>query len=224
MGPPGPKGDTGAPGIVDLSEAQKTQFLSDLTSNAAFRDLVAAAIQTNVAFKDTLSKALLADPTFQTKFIDIAKNDATLKSSIVTALKADTAFMASITGPAGPTGPKGDAGSVQIKFPKTGGLDSPAIQVGDDSYVANDNNLFSLGFGKQATTNTGMGLVTNSKKRFTNTTGAVLGTHIAAANEWSLFSDGWNNLATIQGGSGNAYFKGDLASNDGYFKTWFDAI
>jgi hypothetical protein len=59
-----------------------------------------------------------------------------------------------------------------------------------------------------------MGLVPNSKKQWTDTTGPVLGTHIRATNEWSVFSDGWNPLFAIQGGTGNVKAKGRLEATD----------
>jgi len=116
-------------------------------------------------------------------------------------------------GPVGPVGPVGPIGPVGKVFPKNDTWDS-AVQIGATN-DAKDTNIYSLSFGKaEQGTYTGMGLVPNSKKQWTDTTGPVLGTHIRATNEWSVFSDGWNPLFAIQGETGNVKAKGRLEATD----------
>jgi Collagen triple helix repeat (20 copies) len=95
---------------------------------------------------------------------------------------------------------------------KRPGFENSAIQIGDNNYTGNDDtNIYSLAFGKAHDgTGTGMGLVPNNKKAFDDTTGDVFITHITKDKEWGLYSDGWTNLASVQGGTGNAKFKGNL--------------
>jgi hypothetical protein len=91
---------------------------------------------------------------------------------------------------------------------------NPSIQIGDTN-DAKDSNIYSLSFGKaEGGTYTGMGLVPNNKKQWTDTTGVVLGTHIQATNEWGVFSDGWSPLFGIQGGSGNVKAKGEVQAQN----------
>jgi hypothetical protein len=90
--------------------------------------------------------------------------------------------------------------------------DSSAVQIGNTN-DAKDTNIYSLSFG-QAQGGTGMGLVPNSKKQWSDTTGPVLGTHIKATNEWGVFSDGWNPLFAIQGGTGNVKAKGEVEAQN----------
>jgi hypothetical protein len=95
-------------------------------------------------------------------------------------------------------------------FSKLDAFDKPAIQLGATN-DAKDTNIYSLSFGKaEGGTYTGMGLVPNDKKAFPNTTGPILGTHIKAQNEYGIFSDGWDKLFAVQGGSGNVKVKGTL--------------
>ncbi|MEY3401673.1 MAG: hypothetical protein RLZZ86_1288 [Cyanobacteriota bacterium] len=95
-------------------------------------------------------------------------------------------------------------------FFKQDAFDRPAVQIGATN-DAKDTNIYSLSFGKaEGGTYTGMGLIPNDKKAFPDTKGPILGTHIKAENEWGVFSDGWNKLFSIQGGSGNVKVKGTL--------------
>jgi len=50
-------------------------------------------------------------------------------------------------------------------------------------------------------------------KSFSDTTGPVLATHIRAPNEWGVYSDGWNKLFSIQGGTGKVRSKGDISTD-----------
>ena len=85
-----------------------------------------------------------------------------------------------------------------------------AIQIGSTN-DPKDSNIYSLSFGKaQDGTWTGMGLVPNDKKAFTDSTGPVLGTHIQEMSEWGIMSSGWNKLFAIQGKTGNVNVKGKL--------------
>ncbi len=106
--------------------------------------------------------------------------------------------------------PIGASGAPQTVFAKPDGFDKPAVQIGANN-DAKDTNIYSLSFGKaEGGTYTGMGLIPNDKKFFPETKGAVLGTHMKAENEWGLFSDGWNKLFAVQGGTGNVKVKGTL--------------
>jgi len=96
-------------------------------------------------------------------------------------------------------------------FPKQDAFNKPAVQIGIDNQ-ARDTNIYSLSFGQAE--GTGMGVVPNDKKMFNDTTGPVLGTHIPAANEWGLFSDGWNKLFAVKGGSGNVKAKGEVEAQN----------
>ena len=85
-----------------------------------------------------------------------------------------------------------------------------AIQIGSTN-DPKDSNIYSLSFGKaQDGTWTGMGLVPNDKKAFTDSTGPVLGTHIQEMSEWGIMSSGWNKLFAVQGKTGNVNVKGKL--------------
>jgi hypothetical protein len=106
--------------------------------------------------------------------------------------------------------PIGAAGAPQTVFPKPDGFENPAVQIGANN-DAKDTNIYSLSFGKaEGGTYTGMGLVPNDKKSFGDSKGPVLGTHIKAQNEFGIFSDGWDKLFAVQGGTGNVKVKGTL--------------
>lgn len=102
------------------------------------------------------------------------------------------------------------SGSGNGVFAKPDGFDKPAVQIGETN-DAKDTNIYSLSFGKaEGGTYAGMGLVPNDKKAFTDTKGYVLGTHVKADSELGVFSDGWDKLFAVQGGSGNTRVKGSL--------------
>ena len=109
----------------------------------------------------------------------------------------------------------GGGGSSNI-FAKADAYDQPAIILGNKSIK--DTNLYSLSFQGNAETDgsrTGMGVVPNSRKFFQDTTGGVLGMHINSSREFAVLSNGWNNLFSVQGGTGNVKAKGTVGVGPG---------
>jgi len=86
-----------------------------------------------------------------------------------------------------------------------------AIQVGPDNDPGKDSNIYSINFGGgEGKSYIGMGLLNNSRKFHNDTTQRIVGTHIRPMGEWGVYSDGWDRLFSIQGGSGNVKVKGNL--------------
>jgi hypothetical protein len=83
-------------------------------------------------------------------------------------------------------------------------ITNSAIQIGPDNDPGKDTNLYSLSFGGGEGKNyIGQGLISKDKKVFDKTKGNALATHIRPTTEWGIYSDGWNPLFNVEGGSGN---------------------
>jgi len=92
---------------------------------------------------------------------------------------------------------------------------SSAIQIGPDNDIGKDTNIYSLTFGGgQGMNAIGMGLLKTSKAMHPDSTEKVLGTHIRPKGEWGIYSDGWDKLFSVQGGSGNVRVKGNMYVNN----------
>jgi len=90
-----------------------------------------------------------------------------------------------------------------------------AIQVGPDNDPGKDSNIYSINFGGgEGKSYIGMGLLNNSRKFHNDTTQRIVGTHIRPMGEWGVYSDGWDRLFSIQGGSGNVRVKGNMYVNN----------
>lgn len=101
-------------------------------------------------------------------------------------------------------------------LPKIPGYENSAIQIGDDNNQPSDSNINSLLFVKDnINASIGMGIIPNSRKGFPDTQGSVLGTRIIDGDEWNIYSSGWNNLFSVQGGTGKVKVKGPLYLENG---------
>lgn len=82
-----------------------------------------------------------------------------------------------------------------------------------------DRNIYSIGFNNnngQGEYQCGMGAIPGNRGFFSTSSSYVLGTHILSTAEWGIYSSGWDKLFGIDGGSGNAYIKGNvgIGTND----------
>ena len=123
-------------------------------------------------------------------------------------------------GPAGPQGIPGERGPAgitgeanfakgNISIGKEDDFDKPSIIIGGRDHPAKDTNIYSISFSPY----TGMGIIPNDKKSFSDTQGVILGTHIKGQNEWGVYSDGWDKLFAIQAGTGKVRAKGDISTD-----------
>jgi hypothetical protein len=110
-------------------------------------------------------------------------------------------------------GPTNSFGQINALNNRVDNIAHSAIQIGPDNDPGKDTNLYSLTFGGGEGKNyIGQGLVSKNQKVFDKTKGNALATHIRPTTEWGVYSDGWNPLFNIQGGSGNVKIKGDTIS------------
>ena len=92
---------------------------------------------------------------------------------------------------------------------------SSALQIGPDGDAGKDTNIYSISFGGGEGQNyIGMGLLNSSKKFHDDTTERIVGTHIRPKGEWGVYSDGWKNLFSVQGDTGNVKVKGSMTLNN----------
>ena len=191
-----------------VSELQKFASLDELKKFALADELKKYALLTDV------TKYVSIDELKKYATIDSLKDLSSLKASVDAISKINLQELSAKINSQDLSkyALKSDLSGLQQSniFSKPDGFDRPAIQLGATN-DAKDTNIYSLSFGKaEGGTYTGMGLVPNDKKAFPNTTGPILGTHIKAQNEFGIFSDGWDKLFAVQGGSGNVKVKGTL--------------
>jgi hypothetical protein len=76
-----------------------------------------------------------------------------------------------------------------------------------------DGNIYTIGFNRGTSGfNCGFGPV-STVRSVLGATNYVMGHHIAGEAEWSIFSDGYLNLFSVRGTSGNAHLRGGLITN-----------
>lgn len=183
QGPQGLKGESGNVGWIDFNESQKLELINKLKNFPEFKGLKG----------DQGIQGVIGPP----GTIDTEENKKFLKTNTMWCADGDFCSV-----------PK------RSIFPKLPGFDKSSVQIGNDNQEPNDSNIYSLAFGKaEGNTYTGMGLIPNDKKMFPSTKGPILGTHIKAENEWGIYSDGWNKLFAVQGGSGTIGIRGDARIN-----------
>jgi hypothetical protein len=87
-------------------------------------------------------------------------------------------------------------------------LDITTNYTGDYTSAININSSFrDSGEGEYQC---GMGAIPGNRGFFSTSSSYVLGTHILSTAEWGIYSSGWDKLFGIDGGSGNAYIKGNV--------------
>ena len=94
-----------------------------------------------------------------------------------------------------------------IKVPYKESTANASISIGDDTF--HDGNIYALRFGESETNQLGMGTYTSTKRVFSDSSNG-LGIHVHSDAEFSVKSSSWTNLFGIRGGTGNAYFKGNV--------------
>jgi len=73
-----------------------------------------------------------------------------------------------------------------------------------------DGNIYTVSFNQNtASFNMGMGAVSTARGVLAPTN-YMWGNHISGGAEWGIISDGWVNLFSVRGGTGNAWFKGNV--------------
>ena len=90
-----------------------------------------------------------------------------------------------------------------IHSPNLGDL-VPSLYLGNNLI---SDNIYQIQFGQDDSNQLGMGYYTSSKSIWSR---FGLGVHVRENAEFSIKSSGWKNLFGIQGGTGNAYFSGNL--------------